>query len=70
MENNILKQVDDYMKVKSVEMAIKEFSEHIPAIVSLNKNIYDEMISKGFDKEQALNFSNSFILKMVFDVGK
>lgn len=66
-KNNILKQVEDSIMTGETKRDFKNILEIMPEIVGLNKFVYDEMIKRGFNKQQAFKFSCDYILSMLFN---
>lgn len=62
---DILNQAEKAINFKELKDSMSEFKEVVSYIVSLNKMIYKEMIKQGFDKEQAFEFSCSYIFSIL-----
>ncbi|WP_286910741.1 hypothetical protein [Clostridium sp. UBA1652] len=70
MNDDILRKVENHLNVTEVKQGAEMLKEYVPSIVSMNKDMYEEMKKQGFTDEQAFKFSCQYTLKMVFQGGE
>jgi hypothetical protein len=60
---DFLNQAQHSAQMGAAKMAVEQFKEIVPIMVTVMKTLYDELIEKGFTKQQAFQFTKEYSLK-------